>query len=502
LNLIRSPPFPPLVRWALAGVTQRFVAPGYSTSPSARDINNSMFRHPVPSKLAAFSLLSLLLHLLVAIQIVRCDTLVAAGEGSLPSRSLLKESASPPLSSSAPSHRLAGEYRGLPSGGTKSAMATAVAEFVRASSSPISSEKALSPRPKSIRAGVKGVAARTGISSQRLSRRTLNQALDAYTGGAQIAKLIAADGAEGNYFGYSLAVDGDTMVIGAYGDGTNRGSAYIFTRDDAGSLTASWTQRAKLLASDGAAGDYFGRSVAISGDTVVMGAYGDDDKGSVSGSAYIFTRDDAGSLTASWTQRAKLLATNGAVWDRFGRSVAISGDIVVVGAYGGDDDKGSYSGSAYIFTRDDAGSLTASWTQRAKLLASDGATDDYFGVSVAISGDTVVVGASRHDDKGSASGSAYIFARDDAGSLTASWTQRAKLLASDGAANDYFGFSVAISGNTAVVGAYGDDDDKGSAYIFTTASVEFVAIEASMGGARTRMYNYMLMGCQQLIGIV
>jgi len=155
-----------------------------------------MFRRPVPSKLAAFSLLSLLLHLLVAIQTVRCDTFVAAGEGSLPSRSLLKESASPPLFSSAPSHRLPGKHRGLPSGGTKSVMTKVVAGFVRTSSSLASPEEALPPRRKSVHAGINGNAARTGIPIQRLSRRTLTQALDAYNGGAQIAKLLAADGAE------------------------------------------------------------------------------------------------------------------------------------------------------------------------------------------------------------------------------------------------------------------------------------------------------------------
>ena len=170
-----------------------------------------MFRRSVPSKLTAFSLLSPLLHLLVAIQTVRCDTFVTAGDGSLPSRSLLRESSPPPLYSLAPSHPLRSEHRGLASGGTKSAMATAVAGFVRASSSPaLSEEQALSPRRKSVRAGVKGVAARTGISSQRLSRRTLTQALDAYigAGGAQITKLLASDGAGGDYYGYSLAVDG------------------------------------------------------------------------------------------------------------------------------------------------------------------------------------------------------------------------------------------------------------------------------------------------------
>jgi hypothetical protein len=293
-------------------------------------------------------------------------------------------------------------------------------------------------------------------------------------GWTQRAKLLASDGAANDYFGWSVAISGDTVAVGAYGDDDKdlyaSGSAYIYTRNVAGSLTAGWTQRSKLLATDGAPGDGFGWSVAISGDTVAVGAYSDDDddKGYDSGSAYIYTRNVAGSLTAGWTQRAKLLASDGAARDNFGWSVAISGDTVAVGAYG-DDDKGSSSGSAYIYTRNVASSLTAGWTQRAKLLASDGAAGGYFGRSVAISGDTVAVGHENDDDKGTNSGSAYIYTRDDAGSLTASWTQRAKLLASDGAAGDYFGASVAISFDTVAVAAYSDDDNgpgSGSAYMF------------------------------------
>jgi hypothetical protein len=304
--------------------------------------------------------------------------------------------------------------------------------------------------------------------------------------------MVAADGAAGDYFGYSVAIDGDTMVVGAYRDGdkggtsgsayiyivatsgdtvvvgayddddkgTSSGSAYIFARDVAGSLTAGWTQRAKLVAGDGAAVDLFGGSVAISRDTVAVGAQYDGDKGDRSGSAYIFTRDVAGSLTAGSTQRAKLVAGDGAAGDEFGVSMAIDGDTVAVGAYY-DDDKGSDSGSAYIYTCDVAGSLTAGWTQRAKLVAGDGAAGDEFGISVAINGDTVAVGAYRDGDKGSFSGSAYIFTRDVAGSLTAGWTQRAKLVAEDGAAYDWFGYSVAISGDTVAVGAYYDDDSGG-----------------------------------------
>ncbi|MBN1795656.1 MAG: FG-GAP repeat protein, partial [Sedimentisphaerales bacterium] len=192
-------------------------------------------------------------------------------------------------------------------------------------------------------------------------------------------------------------------------------------------------QRAKLLASDGEEADLFGDSVDISGDTAVIGAYGDNDNGSNSGSAYIFCFNDS-----SWLQQAKLLTYDGAGYDYFGYFVAISGDTAVIGAFG-DDDNGGDSGSAYIF-----GFNGSSWLQQAKLLASDGAAEDYFGFSVAISGDTAIIGAYSDDDNGYDSGSAYIFHFNGS-----SWLQQAKLLASDGADSDYFGFSVAISGDTA-----------------------------------------------------
>ena len=154
----------------------------------------------------------------------------------------------------------------------------------------------------------------------------------------------------------------------------------------------------KITASDGAADDWFGGSVAISGDYAVVGAYDDDDAGHDSGSAYIFKRDGT-----AWTEQAKITASDGATTDRFGGSVAISGDYAVVGAYG-DYDADSYSGSAYIFKRDGT-----AWTQEAKITANDGAAYDYFGLSVAISGDCAVVGANGDDDAGLYSGSAYIY---------------------------------------------------------------------------------------------
>ena len=292
------------------------------------------------------------------------------------------------------------------------------------------------------------------------------------TAWTQEAKITASDGAADDCFGVSVAISGDHVVVGAQRDddaGSNSGSAYIFKRNG-----TEWTEQAKITASDCAADDCFGVSVAISGDYVVVGAYGaDDDAGSNSGAAYIFKRNGT-----EWTEQAKITASDGAAGDLFGYSVAISGDHAVVGAHW-DGDAGMGSGSAYIFKRDGI-----AWTEQAKITASDGAADDIFGIRVAISGDYVVVGAQRDGDAGMDSGSAYIFKRDGI-----AWTEHAKITASDGAAYDHFGSSVAISGDRAVVGAYGDDDaggSSGSAYIFKhdgTAWTEQAKITASDGAA-------------------
>jgi len=283
----------------------------------------------------------------------------------------------------------------------------------------------------------------------------------------QVAKLTADDGAANDNFGISVGISDGTIVVGADGDddkGSASGSVYLFEKsspDDA----SSFTQVAKLTADDGAQDNYFGGSVAISDGTIVVGAYGDDDNGSRSGAAYLFEKSSSGDAS-SWAQVAKLTADDGAVHDYFGTSVAISdGTIVVAAPY--DDDKGSDSGSAYVFEKSSPGDASL-WSQVAKLTADDGAKSDNFGRSVGISDGTIVVGAVGADDKVSNSGGAYLFEKsspDDA----SSFTQVAKLTADDGAANDAFGFSVGISDGTIVVGAGGDADKgshSGSAYIF------------------------------------
>jgi len=267
----------------------------------------------------------------------------------------------------------------------------------------------------------------------------------------QEAKLLAADGAAYDRFGVSVALSADRIVVGAYLDddnGTDSGSAYVFRWDG-----SQWVQEQKLLAADGAPGDLFGVSVALFGDRIVVGAQLDDDNGYNSGSAYMFRWDGS-----QWVQEAKLLPTDGAAYDEFGLSVAVSGDRIVVGAIY-DDDNGTNSGSAYVFRWDGS-----QWVQEQKLLAADGAAGDFFGRSVALFGDRIVVGAQLDDDNGTDSGSAYMFRWDGS-----QWVQEAKLLPTDGAAVDEFGVSVALSGDRIVVGAYGDDDNgpnSGSAYVF------------------------------------
>jgi len=281
-----------------------------------------------------------------------------------------------------------------------------------------------------------------------------------------VKKVTASDGAGDDYFGYSVAISGDTVVVGAYVDddrGTNSGSAYIFGRNQGG--TNNWGEVKKVTASDRASSDDFGYSVAISGDTVIIGSRYDDDSGSNSGSAYIFSRDHGG--TNNWGQVKKIIASDPASHDHFGLSVAINGDTVVVGARG-NDDHGSDSGSAYVFSRNQGG--TNNWGQVKKVTASDAAGGDWFGESVAISGDTVVVGSAFNDDHGSDSGSAYIFGRHQGG--TNNWGELEKLTASDAAGGDRFGVRVATSGRNVVVGSYYDDDNgsnSGSAYIYTIA---------------------------------
>jgi hypothetical protein len=335
----------------------------------------------------------------------------------------------------------------------------------------------------------------------------------------QQAKLTASDGAEFDSLGFSVAISGQTIAVGApaatVGSHENQGAVYVFVKPE--SAWTDGTQTAKLTASDGAAGDRLGESVAISGGTVVAGAHSATLRGNAfQGAAYVFVRPESG--WADGTQTAKLTASHGASFDLLGTSVAIDGDTVVAGAPGATVGGNFLQGAAYVFVRPASGwadrtqtaKLTASggipeevlgssvaidghtivagapsraaayvfvepalgWvdaTDTARLIASDFAPGDNFGSSVAISGQSIAVGAhdakvGSHDNQGAV----YVFVKPESGWAEA--TQTAKLTASDGASGDNFGLSVAISGNTVVAGAnlatVGANADQGAAYVF------------------------------------
>ena len=343
------------------------------------------------------------------------------------------------------------------------------------------------------------------------------QTIDGEATHVQVAKLTAADAAANDRFGYSVAIAGDTVVVGSpYDDdgGSNSGAAYVFRTTDGG---ATYIEVAKLKAADAAAYDYFGIAVAMDGTTIAIGATGDDDGGSYSGSVYVFSSTDDG---ATYSQVAKLTAADAAKDDEFGVSVAIDGGFVAIGARY-DDDGGAESGAVYIFGTCEArtGSCAdgATYGQVAKLKAADAAAGNNFGVFVAMDGNTVAIGA-RYDD-GSNSGAVYIFRSDadatydqvaklnaaevgdnfgcsvaingglvaignryddgggsESGSVrifrgtNGTYDQVAELTASDAAAYDYFGYSVALDGDTVVIGAHGDDgsgSESGAAYVFS-----------------------------------
>jgi hypothetical protein len=304
---------------------------------------------------------------------------------------------------------------------------------------------------------------------------------------SQQAELTAASGgAVGDEFGYSVAISGTTVVVGADEGNSGTGAAYVFV-----SSGTTWSQQAELTASGGMAGDHFGRSVAISGTTVVVGApfssletgavyifvgsgsswspqqeltggaSGDyfGDAVALSGTTLVVTAPESNSKTgaayvfvgsgSSWSPQGELTASDGASGDEFGYSVAISGTTVVVGAPYRSSDTG---GAAYVFV-----GSGSSWPQEAELTASGGASGNEFGYSVTISGTIAVVGAPQSSD----TGAAYLFV-----GLGSSWSQEAELTASDGAGGDDFGYSVAVSGTTTLMGADGKDASAGAAYVF------------------------------------
>jgi len=342
----------------------------------------------------------------------------------------------------------------------------------------------------------------------------------------EFQKLKASDAATNDYFGYVVDVDGEYMVVGAYRESNYQGAAYIFYNDP-DNPSDDWVEIKKLTASDGVADDYFGISVAIDGDYVVVGAYLNDDAeiGLDTGAAYVFYRNPE-NPSNEWNEIKKLTASDARAGDQFGRGVSVSGNYVVVGAPEIDEPynnvgaayifsidlsnpsnecgeiqkiqpsipengerfgrqvaiEGNYivvgarmkdglvanTGAAYVFYREPDNPSNSRWEQIKELTASDGAGDDYFGEAVSISGDYIIIGAYQEDEKGVQAGAAYIYYKNQGG--LDNWGEIQKLTASDGSASDRFGWSVSIDGDYAVVGADGEGSNKAGVYVFNKYS--------------------------------
>ncbi len=264
-------------------------------------------------------------------------------------------------------------------------------------------------------------------------------------------------------FGSALALEQDTLVVGSGSDdasGAQSGSAYVLGRNVGG--TDAWGQVVKLTAPDGAAGDKFGNSLGLSGDTLVIGASFNSSVGLNSGAAYVFERNLGGA--SAWGMMKKLLPTVGAGQDQFGRSVAVSGDVILVGSPF-DDDVGANRGAAFLFGRNEGGANA--WGQTTKLFASDSFLDDQFGSSVVIQGATALVGSPRQDTRGLNAGAVYQYA-GSTGAMPP-WVQTNKFLPDLSSAGGDFGVPVAMDRGTVAVGARLDADrgaSSGSVTIF------------------------------------
>jgi hypothetical protein len=261
------------------------------------------------------------------------------------------------------------------------------------------------------------------------------------------AKLTASDKAADDAFGSSVAISGSTIVVAAVtddiGPAADRGSAYVFTKPAGGWATG--TQTAKLTASDGAAGDKFGSSVAVDGDTVVVGAYYDATGSTTAhGSGYVFVKP-AGAWVNT-TQTAKLTASDEATNWQVGRSAGISGNTIALGAHGATVGSTIHAGALYVYVKPVGGWANA--TEVARLTSATPLENAFNGWSIGISGDTVVGG---EINIASVASTVHVYVKPSGGWVDA--TETAKLSASDGHASDYVGISVAISGATIVAGS-------------------------------------------------
>jgi hypothetical protein len=266
--------------------------------------------------------------------------------------------------------------------------------------------------------------------------------------------ILSKDSQAEDYFGYSAAIDGNTLLVGAHkvdiADEKDAGAAYVYVLGDNG-----WHQQAKLVAEPFFAGDTLGGNVALKSDMAMLGAMRRDDKGKDSGAVISFVRQ-----SNNWQQKQIITAPDAKPSDAFGQSIALTENYLVIGAPR-NDALGEDSGAAYIYKREND-----FWHYQTKITANDSKKGDLFGISVAIDGNTILVGADLHDEKAENAGAVYVYVLD-----RGVWQQEAKLIASDAGKTDIFGVRVALSDNTALISARRDDIDgvgvdAGSAYIF------------------------------------
>jgi len=284
---------------------------------------------------------------------------------------------------------------------------------------------------------------------------------------AQTAELRRFQPSAGSgFFGVSVSLSGERALVGASKQddaGTDSGAAYVFERSPSG----AWTMASFLLPDDGQAFDEFGTAVALSGERALVGAPRADAAGSAAGAVYVFERQP----DSTWVQTAKLLGSDTVAGDNFGFHVSLQGQRALIGAQG-DDPLGSNSGSVYVLEWEGG-----AWVERAKLVPGDGAAGDIFGTRVSLAGERALVGAPGDDYSGLfGAGSAYLFELQPGGA----WIQRAKLLPGTPGNSDGFGAALSLSGERALIGALGDDDqgvDSGAAYVF----------ERQPGGAWSRV---------------
>lgn len=297
---------------------------------------------------------------------------------------------------------------------------------------------------------------------------------------AGVWTFVQALGSDGltffDEFGKALSLDGDLAIAGATQDSEfydHQGAAYVFVR-----TAGVWATEAKLLASDAEAGDLFGNSVSVSGQRALVGAWRDDEGGDHAGAVYVFERSGT-----TWTEMTRLVPSDTNIFHAFGTVVSLSGGRALITAPW-DSTLGLANGSAYIFQG--AGSQ---WTEIAKLVPADSADGQWFGWSASLSGATAIIGAWKDSENGTGAGAAYVF---EPVGPAASWIETDKWLASDANAGDGFGYSVALSGDIALVGA--PTAEGGDVYLFERSGATFneSAILTSTDNQSGDQYGYSL----------